>query len=98
MRFSDLSIRAKKKIWETFLEKVPPTEKKITDDNVANLSRKNINGRQVRLYQLGRGRKWINADRFHHLDQELCTYSVRFSLMERRDSVGEASGNRHRSA
>ena len=95
MRFSDLSVRAKKKIWETFLEKVPLTEKKITDDNVANLSRKNINGRQVRLYQLGRGRKWINTDRFHHLDQELCTYSVRSSLMERRDSVGEASGSRH---
>src|SRR5437762_1268677 len=80
MRFSDLSVRAKKKIWETFLEKVPPTEKKITDDNVANLSRKNINGRQVRLYQLGRGRKWINTDRFHHLDKERCTYSVRSIL------------------
>jgi HNH endonuclease len=44
MKFSDLSITAKKKIWKTFLEKVPPTKKEITDNDVTNLSCKNING------------------------------------------------------
>jgi SpoVK/Ycf46/Vps4 family AAA+-type ATPase len=97
MKFSDLSITAKKKIWKTFLEKVPPTKKEVTDNDVADLSHKNINGRQVRLYQLGRDRKWSNTDRFHHLDQELCTYSVGSGLMERGESVGDASGNRYQS-
>jgi AAA+ superfamily predicted ATPase len=47
MKFDDLSTNAKRKIWETFLQKVP-TEKKISDKDIDGLSRKNINGRQVR--------------------------------------------------
>jgi hypothetical protein len=46
MKFGDLSITAKKMIWETFLQKVP-REKKISDKDIDNLSRNNINGRQV---------------------------------------------------
>jgi AAA+ superfamily predicted ATPase len=47
IKFDDLSINAKKKIWETFLQKVP-TEKMISDKDIDGLSQKNINGRQVR--------------------------------------------------
>jgi AAA+ superfamily predicted ATPase len=47
MKFDDLSINAKKKIWQTFLQKVP-TEKKVSDKNIDNLSYKNINKRQVK--------------------------------------------------
>jgi AAA+ superfamily predicted ATPase len=50
MKFGDLSTQAKKKIWNNFLEKVPPTEKSIKDKEVDGLSTKNINGRQVRLH------------------------------------------------
>ena len=46
MKFDDLSIKAKKKIWETFLQKVPT--KKVSDKDIDGLSQKNINGRQVR--------------------------------------------------
>jgi AAA+ superfamily predicted ATPase len=47
MKFGDLTPRAKKTIWETFLRKVP-TEAKISEEEISDLSRKNINGRQVR--------------------------------------------------
>ena len=47
MKFDDLSTNVKRKIWETFLQKMP-TEKKISDKNINGLNRKNINGRQVR--------------------------------------------------
>jgi hypothetical protein len=43
MKFSDLSITAKKNIWKIFLEKVPPIKKEIINNDIANLSRKNIN-------------------------------------------------------
>jgi AAA+ superfamily predicted ATPase len=54
MKFGDLTTRAKKKIWETFLRKVP-TEAKISEEEIGNLSRKDINGRQVRRCQLDGG-------------------------------------------
>ena len=54
MKFSDLTIRAKKTIWETFLQKVP-TEVKISKKEMRDLSHKNINGRQVRRSQLHEG-------------------------------------------
>jgi hypothetical protein len=50
MKFGDLSTQAKKKIWNNFLEQIPPTEKSIKDKEVDSLSRKNINDRQVRLH------------------------------------------------
>jgi AAA+ superfamily predicted ATPase len=42
MKFSDLITRAKKTIWETFLQKVP-TEVKISKKEMRDLSHKNIN-------------------------------------------------------
>ena len=50
MKFDDLSPRAKKKIWNNFLEQIPPAEKNVEDEEVESLSRKNVNGRQVRLH------------------------------------------------
>jgi SpoVK/Ycf46/Vps4 family AAA+-type ATPase len=47
MKFGDLSTQAKKTIWITFLEQVPAKEKDIKDEEVDQLSRKNLNGRQV---------------------------------------------------
>ena len=47
IKFDDLNIKAKKKIWETFLQKLP-TEVKISEEEMDHLSRKDINGRQVR--------------------------------------------------
>jgi AAA+ superfamily predicted ATPase len=47
IKFDDLSINAKKTIWETFLQKVQ-TEKKISAKDIDGLTRKNMNGRQVR--------------------------------------------------
>ena len=47
MKFGDLTTRAKKTIWETFLQKVP-TKVEISEEEMGYLSRKNINGRQVR--------------------------------------------------
>lgn len=47
MKFDDLNTEARKKIWKTFLQKVP-TEKKASDKDIDGLSHKNINGRQVR--------------------------------------------------
>jgi AAA+ superfamily predicted ATPase len=52
MKFSDLTTRAKKTIRETFLRKVL-TEAKISEEEIGDLSGKNINGRQVRRCQLG---------------------------------------------
>jgi AAA+ superfamily predicted ATPase len=52
MKFGDLTPRVKKTIWETFLRKVP-TEVKISEVEISDLSRKDINGRQVRRSQLG---------------------------------------------
>ena len=43
IKFSDLTTRAKKMIWETFLQKVP-TEAKISEEEMGDLSRKDING------------------------------------------------------
>ena len=60
IKFDDLNIKAKKKIWETFLQKVP-TEKKISDKDIDGLSQKNINGRQVRWRQSGGGVTSINS-------------------------------------
>jgi SpoVK/Ycf46/Vps4 family AAA+-type ATPase len=54
MKFGDLTTRAKKTIWDTFLRKMP-TEAKISQEEIGDLSRKNINGRQVRRCQLGGG-------------------------------------------
>ena len=54
MKFGDLTPRAKKAIWETFLQKVP-TKVKISEEEIGDLSRRDINGRQVRRYQLGGG-------------------------------------------
>jgi AAA+ superfamily predicted ATPase len=54
MKFGDLTARVKKTIWETFLRKVP-TEVKISEEEMGDLSRKDINGRQVRRSQLGGG-------------------------------------------
>jgi hypothetical protein len=48
MKFGNLTIKAKKAIWETFLQKVP-TKVKISKEEMGDLSRKDINGRQVRL-------------------------------------------------
>jgi AAA+ superfamily predicted ATPase len=59
MKFDDLSIKAKKKIWETFLQKVPT--KKVSDKDIDGLSHKNINGRQVRWRQSGGGVTSINS-------------------------------------
>jgi hypothetical protein len=44
IKFSDLTTRAKKTIWETFLQKVP-TEAKISGEEMGDLSRKDISGR-----------------------------------------------------
>ena len=52
MKFGDLATRAKKTIWEAFLQKVP-TEVKISEEEMGDLSREDINGRQVRRSQLG---------------------------------------------
>jgi AAA+ superfamily predicted ATPase len=52
MKFGDLTTRAKKTIRETFLRKVL-TEAKISEEEIGDLSGKNINGRQVRRCQLG---------------------------------------------
>jgi AAA+ superfamily predicted ATPase len=60
IKFDDLNVKAKKKIWETFLQKVP-TEKKISDKDIDGLSQKNINGRQVRWRQSGGGVTSINS-------------------------------------
>jgi AAA+ superfamily predicted ATPase len=60
IKFDDLNIKAKKKIWETFLQKVP-TEKKISDKDIDGLSQKNINGRQVRWRQSDGGVTSINS-------------------------------------
>jgi hypothetical protein len=46
MKFDDLNINAKKMIWETFLQKVQT--KKISDKDIDGMTRKNMNGRQVR--------------------------------------------------
>ena len=54
MKFGDLTVRAKKAIWETFLQKVP-TEVKISKTEIGDLSHKDINGRQVRRSQLSEG-------------------------------------------
>jgi AAA+ superfamily predicted ATPase len=54
MKFGDLTVKTKKAIWETFLQKVP-TEVKISKEEIGDLSRKDINGRQVRRSQLSEG-------------------------------------------
>jgi AAA+ superfamily predicted ATPase len=54
MKFGDLTQKAKKAIWETFLQKVP-TEVKISNEEMNDLSRRDINGRQVRRTQLAGG-------------------------------------------
>jgi SpoVK/Ycf46/Vps4 family AAA+-type ATPase len=74
MKFDNLSTRAKKKIWGTFLQKVD-RKAKITDKEMDNLSGNNVNGRQVRWCQIGRCPILINTERRDHLDQELRTYS-----------------------
>jgi SpoVK/Ycf46/Vps4 family AAA+-type ATPase len=43
IKFGDLSTKAKKKIWETFLQKIP-IENKVSGEDIDNLSRKNFNG------------------------------------------------------
>jgi hypothetical protein len=48
MRFDDLSIKAKKSIWRAFLKRADRKTNKITDEELEGVSRKNINGRQVR--------------------------------------------------
>jgi hypothetical protein len=58
MKFDDLSTKAKK-IWETFLRKVP-TEK-VSDKDIDGLSHKNINGGQVRWRQSGGSVTSINS-------------------------------------
>jgi hypothetical protein len=70
IKLDDLTIKVKKKIWETFLQRAP-TEKKVSDKDIDGLSHKNINGRQVRWLQSG-GNFDQPADRSRHLDQELC--------------------------
>jgi AAA+ superfamily predicted ATPase len=82
MKFGDLTPKAKKKIWETFLQKAP-TETKISEAELGELSRKNINGRQVRWCQLCEAYSRWRADRHHHPDQELCADGIGFRLMER---------------
>jgi SpoVK/Ycf46/Vps4 family AAA+-type ATPase len=59
MKFPDLSIKAKKKIWKTFLQEVPT--KKISEIEIDGLSRKYINGRQVRWPKSGGGVTSINS-------------------------------------
>ena len=54
MKFGDPTKRTKKTIWETFLREVP-TEVKISEEEMSDLSRKDINGRQIRRCQLDRG-------------------------------------------
>src|SRR5271154_3484049 len=65
MKFGDLTARAKKTIWETFLRKVP-TEVKISEVEMGDLSRKDINGRQVRRSQLWWRRNFDPATDRHH--------------------------------
>ena len=51
MKFGNLTQRAKKAIWETFLQKVP-TEVEISEEEIRDLSSRDINGREVRRTQL----------------------------------------------
>ena len=51
---TSVHVTAKKAIWETFLQKVP-TEVKISNEEMNDLSRRDINGRQIRRTQLAGG-------------------------------------------
>jgi AAA+ superfamily predicted ATPase len=47
IKFGNLTQRAKKAIWETFLQKVP-TKVEISEEEIRDLSSRDINGREVR--------------------------------------------------
>lgn len=51
MKFENLSTKAKKEIWINFLTQIPPREKNIKNKEINDLSRRNINGRQVNCIQ-----------------------------------------------
>ena len=52
LRYGELTTKAKKTVWKTFIEKVVAIEgenvKSFTDDEYDRLSRRNLNGRQIK--------------------------------------------------